>query len=82
MKESVTYQMILEEGEAKGKAEGKAEGNAEGERNVVIRLASKKFGPPDANALFMLHAITDLDRIELLADRILEAASWDDLLRA
>jgi predicted transposase YdaD len=80
MKESVTYQAILEEGEAKGEAKGKAEGKLEGERNVVIRLATKKFGPPDANALFALHALTELDRIELLADRVLEAKSWDELL--
>jgi predicted transposase YdaD len=90
MKESVTYQAIFEEGEARGEARGEAKGQVKGEakgktageRNLVIRLASKKFGPPDANALFTLHAITDVERIEFLAERLLEAASWEDLLRA
>jgi hypothetical protein len=47
----------------------------------VIRLATKKFGPPDSNALFTLHAITDVDRIEFLAERLLDARSWEELLR-
>lgn len=81
MKESVTYQAIFEEGEAKGEARGEARGKAEGERNLVIRLATKRFGPPDSNALFTLHAITDVDRIEFLAERLLDARSWEELLR-
>lgn len=39
MRESVIYQEILEEGEAKGKAEGKAEGEAKGKAETTRKLA-------------------------------------------
>jgi predicted transposase/invertase (TIGR01784 family) len=39
MRESVIYQEILEEGEAKGKAEGKAEGKVEGKAEATRKLA-------------------------------------------
>ena len=38
MRESVIYQEILEEGEAKGKAEGKVEGKAETTRKLALNL--------------------------------------------
>lgn len=39
MKESVTYQAILEEGEAKGEARGKAEGEARGKAEERVQIA-------------------------------------------
>jgi predicted transposase/invertase (TIGR01784 family) len=39
MRESVTYQAVLEEGEAKGKVEGKAEGEAIGKAEAVRQVA-------------------------------------------
>ncbi len=38
MRESVIYQQILEEGEAKGKAEGEAKGKAETTRKLALNL--------------------------------------------
>ncbi|MCL6754884.1 hypothetical protein KBT16_29470 [Nostoc sp. CCCryo 231-06] len=38
MRESVIYQEILEEGEAKGKAEGEAKGKAETTRKLTLNL--------------------------------------------
>jgi predicted transposase/invertase (TIGR01784 family) len=38
MRESVIYQDILEEGEAKGEAKGRAEGKAETTRKLAINL--------------------------------------------
>ncbi|MEA5605335.1 hypothetical protein VB732_30020 [Nostoc sp. UHCC 0252] len=38
MRESVIYQEILEEGEAKGKAEGEAKGKAEATRKLTLNL--------------------------------------------
>ncbi|HEY8749106.1 MAG TPA: hypothetical protein VIM11_14075 [Tepidisphaeraceae bacterium] len=50
MKESVTYQAIIEEGEAKGIVKGMVKGNAEGRveeaRSLVLRLGNRRFGPP------------------------------------
>ncbi|MCC5663126.1 hypothetical protein LC653_04030 [Nostoc sp. CHAB 5784] len=39
MRESVIYQQILEEGEAKGEAKGKAKGKAEGKAETTRKLA-------------------------------------------
>jgi predicted transposase/invertase (TIGR01784 family) len=38
MRESVIYQAILQEGEAKGRAEGRAKGEAKTKRKVAINL--------------------------------------------
>jgi predicted transposase YdaD len=92
MKESSTYQAILEEGEAKGEARGRVEGEAkgrvegeakgrvEGERIVLLRLGAKRFGEPDAVTLACILAITSFGRLEQLTDRLLEVESWSELL--
>jgi hypothetical protein len=52
MKESVTYQEILEEGEAigfqKGDVVGLLKGKAEEARRLLLRQGSKRFGVPDS----------------------------------
>ena len=84
MKEYTTYQAILEEGEARGRVEGEARGRVEGKaeeaRNLIIRLGSNRFGPPDASSLAVLEAITSLERLEQMADRLLEVENWNELL--
>jgi hypothetical protein len=88
MKESSTYQAILQEGEAKGEArgeargrvEGEAKGRVEGERNVLLRLGARRFGEPDAFTLETIQAITSLERLDQLNDRLLEAENWSELL--
>ena len=72
MKESVTYQAILEEGEEKGAL-------AEA-RKIVLRLGRNRFGPPDARVTAAVEAIADVERLEELGERLLSAASWDELL--
>lgn len=81
MEESSTYQAILEKGIAKGIVTGIDRGKAEGERTVLVRLGTKKFGAPDAETRTALQAITDPRRLEELAERILVASSWEELLR-
>lgn len=76
LKESSTYQFILAEGEAKGRVEGRAEG----ERALILQLGSKRFGPPDAATQATLDAITTTERLERLAERLLEVESWAELL--
>jgi predicted transposase YdaD len=68
MKESVTYQAILEEGREKGL------------RRAVLLQASQRFGPPDDADRGRLEAVTGEARLEALAARVLTAESWDDLL--
>jgi predicted transposase YdaD len=76
MKESVTYQAILEEGEAKGLAKG---GVSEAKR-LLLLLGTKRFGAPDARSQAALEALDDLARLEDLGVRLLDAESWHDLL--
>jgi hypothetical protein len=72
MKESVTYQAILEEGEAMGKAEEA--------RRVLLLLGREQFGEPSAKIVALLDAVTDLRRLEALAIRLLHVKTWEELL--
>jgi len=68
MKESVTYQAILEEGEAKGA------------RKVLRLLGRDQFGDPPADVQAALDALTDANRLEELTLRVKHATSWHELL--
>jgi hypothetical protein len=72
MRESATYQAILQEG------------RIEGGQRFLLRQGTKRFGEPDVATVTAIEAIRDIDRLEALGDRILESdlQSWDDLLRA
>lgn len=72
MHESSTYQAIL--------AEGRAEGRATEAREVLLRLGTKRFGPPDRRTRAALRRLTGLRRLEQLTDRLLDVESWDALL--
>ena len=76
MKESVTYQAILQEGEAIGEARGEAIG----ERKALMRLGAKRFGPANAETVTTIESITAVEQIEQLLEKLLEAESWDELL--
>lgn len=77
MRESSTYQAILEEGEARGVAIGEA--NAA--RNLLLRLGAHRFGDPDASTRARIEALPDAARLSALAERLLDVESWDELLR-
>jgi hypothetical protein len=72
MKESVTYQAILEEGEARGKAAQT--------RKILLLLGRDQFGEPAANVQAALDALADVNRLEELTVRLKHAASWQELL--
>ncbi len=80
MEESVTYQAILEEGEARGEAKGKAAGRAEEARKILLLQGRSRFGAPSADEAGALDAVTDVRKLEELSVRLLQAASWQDLL--
>lgn len=77
MRDSTTYQAILDE----GRAEGEIKGRADEARRLLLRLGRKRMGDPDATVEANVRAITDVERLELLAERISEVASWQDLLQ-
>ncbi len=68
MKESVSYQAIVEEGLVKGT------------QDVLLRQGRKKFGAPDEQTETALRGITDLDRLNHLGERLLDVSTWADLL--
>lgn len=76
---SSIYQRILREGEARGLAEGEARGRTAAARRILLRLASQRFGPPDARTGAALERLRDPDRLEQAAERVVEAASWEAL---
>jgi predicted transposase YdaD len=68
MKESSTYQAILDEG------------RAEEARKVLLLLGNDKLGPPDTETRAALEAITDVNRLERLLQRLLQVSGWRELL--
>lgn len=76
IEESSVYQAILK----KGIAEGFARGRVEGVRQALIRLGSKKFGPPPEQAIAQIKGVKGLNRLWALIDRLLDVATWDELL--
>ena len=84
MELSSTYQAAVRKGEARGLDRGIAMGEERGAvetlRATVLRQAAKRFGPPPAGAEAAVRAEADRGRLDRLADRVLDATGWDDLL--
>ena len=72
MRDSLTYQAILEE--------GRAEGRAEGEQRLLLRLGTARFGQPDARTRSRVEGITDIETLDRLGERLLTVSSWGELL--
>jgi hypothetical protein len=76
MKESTTYQAILQE----GRQEGQVEGAVKEARKLLVRLGSKKLGRPSPRVQAALAKITDLGPLETLIERLEKIESWHALL--
>jgi hypothetical protein len=61
--------------------EGRAEGRAEGMQRTLLRQGRKRFGEPDEATRLALVGITDLEQLDHLSERLLEVASWQELLQ-
>jgi predicted transposase YdaD len=68
MRESSTYQAILEEGEAIAF------------RKVVLSRGRRRWGEPDAATRSALEALTDVQRLEALSERVDTVSGWQELL--
>jgi predicted transposase YdaD len=68
MRESTTYQYILEEG------------CIEEARKLILRLGRQRFGPPSETVTAVLSGMTDLERLERISDRLLVVSNWQELL--
>jgi predicted transposase YdaD len=96
MRESTTYQAILKEGREEGRKEAREEARKEGReegkemgkemgrideaRTLLIRIGTKRFGPPSATVQQTLSAIDDIARLEQLVERALDVETWTELL--
>jgi hypothetical protein len=61
-------------------ARGLAEGEAKEAREILLKWGRRMLGEPDAQGLSKIAAISELDRLNFLLDRILDAQDWSDLL--
>lgn len=73
MRESDTYQAILEE--------GIVEGRLQNARAMLFRLGTRRWGPPARATKQRLDVISDLEQLQALTDRLLDASDWEELLR-
>ncbi|MCC7372503.1 MAG: Rpn family recombination-promoting nuclease/putative transposase [Chloroflexi bacterium] len=80
MRESVTYQMIVNEGIERGIEQGIERGEVRGARRILLGLGTHKFGPPDPETSEALERIEDVAALEQLAEGVLDASSWPELL--
>jgi predicted transposase YdaD len=88
MEESSFYQLILERGEARGVALGEARGVALGEalgeakalRDIILRLGRRHLGEPSPHVVETLMSLSEVERLQQLTDRLLDATSWEELL--
>jgi hypothetical protein len=57
------------------------EGREQQAKRLLLSLGKKLFGPAPDTIIARLHGITeDVDRLERMHDRILDASNWEDLL--
>jgi predicted transposase YdaD len=72
MEDSTTYQGILRRGEAKGRVEAL--------QQTLLRQGRKRFGPASKAVQTTIQEIAEIRRLERLTERLLDVASWQDLL--
>jgi len=68
MHESDTYLYILDEG------------RIDQTKKLILRLGQKSLGAPGESVAATLAGITDLERLERMADQLRDVRSWEDLL--
>jgi hypothetical protein len=56
------------------------EGRLREARRIVLDLGRIRLGPPGEETVAVIEALTDLDRLEELSLRVLDATIWAELL--
>lgn len=80
MKESSTYQVILDEGRQEGRREGEQMGTVAEARRLLLLLGEQRFGPATPEIRQRVEAESGIERLEELVRRVLTASGWDDVL--
>ena len=80
MEESTTYQAIVQKGMDRGIERGEAQGRVKESRALLVRLASRRFGPPNQRSMERIDLIESTSVLEGLVERVLDATDWNHLL--
>jgi predicted transposase YdaD len=80
MRESSTYQGILQEGRDEGLVKGRVEGRVETLRQSIRDLGEMRFGPIPSSLGVDLDTASDADRLARVMKRLLFANDWEDLM--
>jgi predicted transposase YdaD len=80
MEESSTIRAFIEEGRQKGLQEGLEEGGAMEARRIIQLLGRIRFGDAGDAVGSRLDAISNLEKLEQLVERLFTVSSWDELL--
>lgn len=72
MRESVTYQAIVEEGIEKGRLEEA--------RKLLLDLGAERLGWPGNEVEAAIGEITDVERLRHMGRRLLHVSTWQELL--
>lgn len=83
LKQTRFYQDVLaegrQEGHQEGRQEGRKEGRKQGEAEMLLRLISLKYGPPDAQVRHQI-ATADAETLLRWSERVLSAATLGEIL--
>ena len=80
MKESVTYQAILREGEQKGEIKGRQEGQATARQQALLDVLSERFGVVSPELEREIRAITDIPQLQSALKLAVRIASLDEFV--
>ncbi|HEX4966357.1 MAG TPA: DUF4351 domain-containing protein [Thermoanaerobaculia bacterium] len=70
---------LVAEGQEKGRTEGMVQGKQSGACQLLLHLLGKRFGPLPENVRRRVEAITSLDVLTELAERVLSAHSLEEM---
>ena len=89
MRESSTYQVILQEGLEKGREEGREEGRSEAlsaaiaaQQRALLTLGERRFGSPSPAQRQRVESIRSVEQLEHVTERLLDVNTWDELLQS
>lgn len=80
MRESDTYQAILEEGREEGIKQGVEQGRMTTLKETLLRFGARRFGTPSPKVRERILGVQSLVELERLEDRYDAVETWDELL--
>ena len=76
------YESGIDAAKLEGKEEGEAKGEAKGKADLVLRILSKRFGSVSDQLKSKLFLLTDIARLDELADMSLDCVSLEEFEKA